>query len=1264
MAHPHRHRAGPVSTARRIVTWTALGIGAVVVVLALLAAWVVTSESGTRWAVARTEAALGDTLAIGSTEGTIAGPLTLTNVRYRNRAIGVDVKIAHVTIDVVIADLLRRTAHVKDLAIDGSSVSLSEPTQPTPPAKASKAFSLEPPIDMVLDSLRIERARIERDDAPVLQLTRALFAGRWTSAVVAVDQLTVESPQGHVRFAGRLDPSPRGVGEGRGDFRWRMGERTVAGALNALAARGQITLAASLSAPVNTHLDVTLQRQKTVPWTLRLEVPRFDPRDELLPDARVSSLAVALTGSGTMERGAVSGDISVDDRAMHLDPLRFVRGERDVRVEGVLRPGDDGGELRLAADVQTASEPVAASADVQWHDVVIPALWTGQDLFTQGQLRFDGRGQTYAANGRLSLGPKDRIADIELDVEGSPDAVALKQFDVVQHRGRLAIAGEFGLKPALSWNVKAQATQFDPGAFAAAWRGQLNFGLASEGKMSEAGPRGTLVLNGLSGRLRGRDLSGQADLVLTPKPVVAGTLSLHSGGSDIEFRGKRGEAMDATLDLRVATLEDWLPHSGGTLHAAFALKGQWPDLAIQGGLRGSGLDVATLRADELAFNVDIVRPTNPSGFARADVRGLTVSGRTFSSLAASASGEPDAHEFSLDATGEPLAAHVALRGARRNGGWSGSLNRLVIEVKGVARLALRDPVKIEYAAPTFEMSRACLADGDAQLCARATLDAHDHLNAEYSIKTLPLALAKGLLPPESPLRISGVLEGEGKVLNTADGEWQGTVALRSPSGRIEQPLEGEPQSTETLLSYDRFEVAGSLGGREAQVSVSASVMEGGSLRGEVSLKGIGTTSTDLAGRVALSLPSLASIAAFTPQLANVRGRADANAQLGGTLQQPDITGGLRVADLATDIPAIGLQLRNGRIEVTPAPDGSLALTGGIDSGQGKLAFEGRATIGGEVDLNLKGDRFLAADMAGARVVVTPDLHFLRAEQRMSLRGDVRVPKAAINLQKLPRGQRAPKPSSDVVVVDEHTVEEKVSAVPLRADVTVIVGDEVELTGFGLQAKLDGRLRVLEAPGEPTLGSGQIRIQGTYKAYGQDLTVEQGQLLYASTPLDNPGLNITATRVIEDVTAGLRIAGTAQKPELTVFSDPVMSQANALSYLVAGKPLDQIGSGAGEGDAVQAAARSLGTAAGGLLAKNIGRRLGVSEVGVKDEEMIGGAALTVGQYLSPRLYLSYGVGLFEPGEVVTLRYKLKRDFSVQAQAGPEDTRAGVQYRIER
>jgi translocation and assembly module TamB len=126
----------------------------------------------------------------------------------------------------------------------------------------------------------------------------------------------------------------------------------------------------------------------------------------------------------------------------------------------------------------------------------------------------------------------------------------------------------------------------------------------------------------------------------------------------------------------------------------------------------------------------------------------------------------------------------------------------------------------------------------------------------------------------------------------------------------------------------------------------------------------------------------------------------------------------------------------------------------------------------------------------------------------------------------------------------------------------------------------------------------------------------------------------------------------------------MGQTEALSYLVAGKPLDEIGQSEGEGDAVQTAARTLGTAAGGLLAKNVGKRLGIDELGIKDNEMIGGAAFTVGQYLSPRLYLSYGVGLFDPGEVVTLRYKLTEELALQVQSGTDESRTGLEYRMER
>jgi translocation and assembly module TamB len=206
----------------------------------------------------------------------------------------------------------------------------------------------------------------------------------------------------------------------------------------------------------------------------------------------------------------------------------------------------------------------------------------------------------------------------------------------------------------------------------------------------------------------------------------------------------------------------------------------------------------------------------------------------------------------------------------------------------------------------------------------------------------------------------------------------------------------------------------------------------------------------------------------------------------------------------------------------------------------------------------------------------------------------------------------------------------------------------------------------EAPGAPATGSGTLDVSGRYKAYGQDLTIKDGKLLFAGTPLDDPRLAIVAMREISgDLSTGLRIAGTAQRPIITVVSDPNVGEADALSYLVTGRSLDEVGSASGGSqDRLASATRSLEAGAGGLVAKRIGARLGLDEATVEENEMIGGSALTIGEYLSPRLYLSYGVGLFEPGEVISLKYKLSKGVAVRIQRGTEETRAGVEYRIER
>src|SRR5690606_29480753 len=136
---------------------------------------------------------------------------------------------------------------------------------------------------------------------------------------------------------------------------------------------------------------------------------------------------------------------------------------------------------------------------------------------------------------------------------------------------------------------------------------------------------------------------------------------------------------------------------------------------------------------------------------------------------------------------------------------------------------------------------------------------------------------------------------------------------------------------------------------------------------------------------------------------------------------------------------------------------------------------------GEVDLGIDGENFQAANIPAADVVVTPDLRLTGTSESYLLEGTVTIPRAAINLQKLPQ-DGAPGASPDVVVVRNGQEEEsaaKQSAFPLTAQVIVKLGKDINISGYGLESTVAGELKVREAPGEPTTGSGQLKVAGTY-----------------------------------------------------------------------------------------------------------------------------------------------------------------------------------------
>ncbi|MBL8266767.1 translocation/assembly module TamB domain-containing protein [Steroidobacter sp.] len=1257
------------STVKKTLAWTGVVFAVLLVAIIGTVAWVLNTQSGTRFVAARAQAALGDKLAIGSIEGSIAGPLRISDLHYRDPAVGIDARVAQLELDLVLGDLWHSLVHVGNLALSGVDVLTHEPTEPKP-EEPSEPFTLQPPINIAVDKFLAQNVKVRNPEATVVEISRAEFAGQWTDEALAIQTLDVQSPQGFVKFSGRVVQDNSYVGEGRGQFRWTAGEQTVAGTLIVSGNDADALIASDLSSPLKAQLNAKVAQAGDHRWQLQLDVPRFDPREELMPDSSFESLAASLRGEGTLDAGVISGKVTINDEPLQLDSVRFTRSEEQLTLESLLHIGQTAGELIAKADIQFSEESWTSKVSARWRDVVVPPAWAGQELYTRGELTFDGNPQLYNANGRIALGPKQQQADIALNVRGTPELVELQQFDIVQKKGRLAATGKVILKPELAWVVDARGQDFDPGAFAVEWPGSLRFQLATQGKMTEQGPDATLKLTELRGRLRGRPISGDADMSFTPPYLPAGTLALNSGQSKLRVQAAKSEQIDATIAVDVASLNDWLPNSGGELSADFRVLGKWPDVAINGDARGRELHLEEMRLAELSLDANVNKPLEPDGSVKLSMSGLSAAGFEFDTLQANASGNAASHRAEVSTTGKPVAFSIDLQGGQQDDGWSGAVQKLVLDVEKAARLSLREPANIVVKSKAVDVSRACFVDRDIELCMQGGMKPDGSMQGSYSLANVPLALANSFSSDELPLQFKGLIEGKGDVRKDANGNLFGTASIRSEAGSMSRVIavaEGdEPAVEETLLTYRNFVVDATLDGPDARASISAGLQENGSLQGEGEVRGLNQASTQINARMNASLPDLAPFAVFAPQLANVHGRLDASGSVTGTLQEPAITGEVTAAELAADIPAVGLHLKNGRLDVRPKSADEFQITGGIESGGGNLKFAGTASPSGAVNMQINGERFLAADIPGAKVIITPALNMLRNEERMTLTGKVTIPEADVNLQKLPRGgDKAQAASPDVVIVDAENQEELAEkSIPLYATITVALGENVNLTGFGLIAKVGGQLDVRERPGADTVGSGDVNVTGTYKAYGQNLTIQQGQLLYASTPLDNPQLRIEATRALEDVVAGLRIRGSAQSPELTVFSDPEMGQSDALSYIVAGKPLSEIGSGEGEGDAVQAATRSLGAAAGGLLAKNVGRRLGADELSVKDDEMLGGAALTVGQYLSPRVYLSYGVGLFEPGEVITLRYKLSKDLSVQAQRGPEDTRAGIEYRAQK
>lgn len=1226
-------------------------LAALLLALATAFAWLVGSTAGARFALRRAIAVTEGRLDIAEVQGSLWRRLSLQRVSWKDE--GVALRLARVDLDFAVLELLRRRVHITALRLDDARLVLNTVTQqPKPPRQAP--ISLAAPLTIRLDALHVAGGGLVKDGETLVEFDTIDLGAAWTAEGIGLKDFRLRAPAGEVDVSAQIGSAVGFPGGSEARFRWRFAERTVAGMVRTRSDGARVQVGVALSEPAALNFDLDAATRGDFAWTTRLAVPSFDPH-ALLPDTTLRALSLDVHGSGRGGAGRLEGALGLNGHRVQFDPLAFAYADDALRLEPLrLRSDAAPGELEARGRIALAAQPPTATLDIAWKDVVLPADLAGQALASHGQLSVTGSSADYRAQGTLSLGPPGHLAELHLDLSGTPQTVRLLDLSLLQPQGKLVASGTLTLAPRLAWDLDAAAERFDPGALRADWPGRLSFHLASRGSLDPDGPDARLRLQDLDGVLRQRPLRGQADLRLAPGYIVEGSLALASGQSTLAVTGHGGTATAADIGFTLASLGDLAPQAQGALTGRLSLSGRWPALAARGHVSGKSLAYGSQRLAALEFDADVKDLSAPSGRATLRTDQLDLGPLHIASATLQGEGDAAAHRLQLDATGDPLSLTLDLRGRREGAAWRGRVEALRLAPRALAAWQLERPAELAWREGTASLGELCLAASGPRLCLEGSQRADGSAAGRYRIEHLPLALLATVAAPGAPLKFDGEIDGEGAVTRSAAGVLGGNAALRSAGGSVAYP----DTATAPLLSWRDVGLDASFAPAAQQARLYATLGERGRLDGTLAVRG---ATQALEGDLALHLDDLAFVELLTPAVAAVQGRLDGRWVLGGSAAAPTLSGELALGEVAAEVPAAGLKLHDGRVRVTARADGGLDVDGSLASGDGRVQLRGSAGLQAStpLDLRLEGADFLAADIPAARVVVSPALHLVRTAERTTLQGEVAVPSAQVDLSRLPGGGAA-RASPDVVVTDAAQTA-SAAPPPVYTDVTLKLGDAVKLKGFGLDGALSGQLAVSDRPGRQTTGRGEIRVSGTYKAYGQDLAIETGRLQFAGTAIDNPGLDLRAVRKLEEVTAGLRVQGTARVPVLTVYAEPPMEQAEALSYLVTGKPLSALKSG--EGDMVGTAARALGSATGDLLAKSVGARLGV-DAGVSDSAALGGAALTVGKYLSPRLYLSYGVGLFVPGEVITLRYLLSKRWNIDVQSATNDNRAGLNYRYEK
>lgn len=1239
---------------------------ALIAVLATGAIVLLYTGAGLRWTFDQIQRLTPGQLTVDAFDGRLAGPLTLTGLRYENAAIRLH--IDRIT-------LRWRPGRLFDgrLVIDALEFGTIEATvKPGPDTTDPRgAFDIRVPVPVEIKRLTSGRVTLslpEREAIAIDSLETVLHA---EGPGVRLSGLRIAAPQLHLQLDGELPLNTRAPLRLSAQGEAAIQDLTVAGDATLGGTWRQINAELHLTEPLDlgasARIDTGLGEGAAPHWQVRATAEPFTPSalQPRAPPGRIDGLTVQAEGDA--ETLKADGEFTWRDArygnwALNLELAR--QGERwefprfrITALEGTAEL-DGNAALRLADGA-----PGDFTLDARWRNLAWPPAGDRTLVSSpRGTLHAAGTPDDYAftLNGAL-VPPQVPALDIMLAGRGDRAGVNVTDLSGAWLDGAWTGHGALAWSPALGWDAALTGKDVNPAAYRAGFDGRLDVEAQVRGESAAGGLTVGLDIDRINGTLRGYPLALNGRLTVRGGELFVDDLRLRSGDATLDANARLGSQWQLEWKLRAPTLAALHPDLDGALSTEGSLSGPPDALRTRIALTGQRLSYRGVRADDLQIDADI--DLAPAGRWNLRARATGAGAREWSGgrITLDADGGTRDHTLRLTAERAGYRIEQILDGTLREEGWQARLHDGRVTLGRLGTYTQETATDLTLSPESFTMQDWCWRRDAARLCLSGSgVPAGDRLQGELNWRDLDLAELSPLLP-SAGAQLGGSATGKLQ-LDYAEGRVRTLEAHAGISGgtlRYSLPDEapGEPQHT---LAYRTAALDIGREGDDLGARLRIDVTDGTHVEATARVPEWYIAETPFSpaqpftGRVELALNDLSPITLLMPDLLPGQGHVQAGITLSGTLEDPRIDGEID-AELATlAVARLGLRLRDLNLRLQAAQN-RWQLDGALTSGEGKLRIEGNGTVHDRASwdgmLTLNGEHVEIVRLPSAEVTASPALTLRATPGDLAFSGTLTIPAARIEPFMT---EPATQVSDDVVIVGREDSGSSAGS-RVHGELLVILGDDVKVSGKGLEGRLAGRLHVLMNAPNDINGQGEIHfVEGRYRAYGQNLNIEQGRALYAGGPIDNPGLDIIAARQRgDDIKVGVRVTGTAEQPLVRLFSDPAMDDGDVLSYLVLGRPLDQASTT--EGRALYQAATSLALVGGEALATRLGGLFDLSEVSIEAGETSTDTALVLGKSLSPRLYVRYIQGLVENTAAFQVRYKLSEKWTLETESG---TRSGA------